>query len=251
VTARRMLLDGLARDADVLELVSELALLHPRDDTFPGEVLLRAAADALDWCGANRAEPLSLEGLRERCLPERAFRGRQNSKFQCAVLAAAALHGGTEPACWRRSPGGRPAVQAGPGLDRAEGPLACRRGPVDLADHRRPTPSSGRPGPSPKTCACPGSGRPRTGGLPGRVRPRIPQRPRDSWLPGRCTKPGKPGPGVRQGRRTAAPRPATTSGRPPDENSPSNPSEKKQVKRSICALGIRRNGTAGADVTKA
>jgi len=49
VTARRVLLDGLARDADVLELVSELALLHPRDNTFPGEVFLRAAADALDW----------------------------------------------------------------------------------------------------------------------------------------------------------------------------------------------------------
>ena len=47
-TARRVLLDGLARDADVLELVGELALLHPRDDTFPGEVFLRTAADALD-----------------------------------------------------------------------------------------------------------------------------------------------------------------------------------------------------------
>ena len=30
-------------------------------------------------------------------MPERAFRGRQNSKFQYAVLAAAALHGVTEP----------------------------------------------------------------------------------------------------------------------------------------------------------
>src|SRR6266568_1875839 len=95
--ARRVLLDGLARDADVVELVSELAPLHPRDNTFPGEVFLRAAADALDWCGASRAEPLSLEGLRERFLPERVFRGRQNSKFQYAVLAAAALQGGTEP----------------------------------------------------------------------------------------------------------------------------------------------------------
>jgi hypothetical protein len=95
--ARRILLDGLARDAEVLELVSELAPLHPRDDTFPGEVLLRAAADALDWCRASRADPLPLEGLRERFLPEHAFRGRQNSKFQYAVLAAAALHGGTEP----------------------------------------------------------------------------------------------------------------------------------------------------------
>ena len=95
-TARRVLLDGLARDADVWELVSELAPLHPRDDTFSGEVFLRAAADALDRCGARRADPLLLEGLRERFLPERAFRGRQNSKFQYAVLAAA-LQGGTEP----------------------------------------------------------------------------------------------------------------------------------------------------------
>ena len=60
-------------------------------------MFLRLAADALDWCGARRADPLPLEGLRERFLPERAFRGRQNSKFQYAVLAAAALHGGTEP----------------------------------------------------------------------------------------------------------------------------------------------------------
>jgi hypothetical protein len=96
-TARRLLLDGLARDADVLELVSELAPLHPRDNTFPGEVFLRVAADALDWCRASRADPLPLEGLRERFLPERAFRGRQNSKFQYAVLAAAAVQGGTEP----------------------------------------------------------------------------------------------------------------------------------------------------------
>ena len=97
VTARRVLLDGLARDADIFELVGELAPLHPRDNTFPGEVFLRVAADALDWCGASRADPLPLEGLRERFLPECTFRGRENTKLQYAVLAAAALHGGTEP----------------------------------------------------------------------------------------------------------------------------------------------------------
>src|SRR6202045_5507155 len=108
VTARRVLLDGLARDADIFELVSELAPLHPRDNTFPGEVFLRLAGDALDWCGASRSGPLALEGLRERFLPECAFRGRQNKKFQYAVLAAAALHGGTDPdplpegTLWRR-----------------------------------------------------------------------------------------------------------------------------------------------------
>ncbi|MFZ0755415.1 MAG: hypothetical protein WAN00_16745 [Trebonia sp.] len=60
-------------------------------------MFLHLAADALDWCGASRAEPLPLEGLRERSLPEATFRGRQNAKFQYAVLAAAGVHGGTEP----------------------------------------------------------------------------------------------------------------------------------------------------------
>ena len=92
-----MLLDGLARDADILEPVSELALLHPRNNTFPGEVFLCLAADALEWCGASREEPLALEGLQERFLSECPFRGRQNHKLQFAVLAAAALRGGAEP----------------------------------------------------------------------------------------------------------------------------------------------------------
>jgi hypothetical protein len=52
---------------------------------------------SVTWCGASRADPLPLEGLRERFLPECTFRGRQNTKLRYAVLAAAALHGGTEP----------------------------------------------------------------------------------------------------------------------------------------------------------
>jgi hypothetical protein len=97
VTARQALPGGLARDAGIFELVSELAPLHPRDSTFPGEVFLHLAADVLDWCGASRSGPLALEGLRERFLPECTFRGRRDKKFRYAVLAAAALHGGTEP----------------------------------------------------------------------------------------------------------------------------------------------------------
>jgi hypothetical protein len=97
VAARRVLLDGLARDADIAELESELAPLHPRDNTFPGEVFLGLAADALSWCRVSRSSPLVLEGLGERFLPECTFRSRQNTKLRYAVLAAAALHGGTEP----------------------------------------------------------------------------------------------------------------------------------------------------------
>jgi hypothetical protein len=97
VTARRLLLDGLACGTDIAALVSEFAPLHPRNNTFPGEVFLHLAADALDWCGASRDGPLPLEGLSGRFLPEFTFRGRENKKLQYAVLAAAALHGGTEP----------------------------------------------------------------------------------------------------------------------------------------------------------
>src|ERR1700756_1943555 len=96
-TARRALLDGLARDADIFEVLSGLTPRHPRNDTFPGEVFLRLAADALEWCRASPADPLPLEGLREGFLPEATFRGRQNAKLRYAVLAAAAVHGGTEP----------------------------------------------------------------------------------------------------------------------------------------------------------
>jgi hypothetical protein len=60
-------------------------------------VFLVVAADALDWCRVSRADPLRLERLRERFLPERPFRGRQDTKLRYAVLAAAALQGGTGP----------------------------------------------------------------------------------------------------------------------------------------------------------
>jgi hypothetical protein len=95
-SARRILLDGMARNTEVSELAGELAPLHPRDNTFPGEVLLHVAADALEWCGASRVDPLALAGMPERFLPECALRGRQNKKLQFAVLAAAALRGGAE-----------------------------------------------------------------------------------------------------------------------------------------------------------
>ena len=74
-----------------------LASLHPRGNTFPGEVFLRLAADALRWCGASQADPVPLEGIRERFLPECSFCGRDNRKLQFAVLAVAALCGGAEP----------------------------------------------------------------------------------------------------------------------------------------------------------
>jgi hypothetical protein len=45
MTARGMLLDGLARGADVFEVLGVLASLHPRNDTFPGEVFLHLCGE--------------------------------------------------------------------------------------------------------------------------------------------------------------------------------------------------------------
>ena len=92
-----MLLAGLARGVPLPDMIGELAPLHPPNNTFPGEVFLRLAADALAWCGASPAEPLPLQGIRERFLPEFPRRGRDRRKLQYAVLAAAAMHGGAEP----------------------------------------------------------------------------------------------------------------------------------------------------------
>jgi hypothetical protein len=56
MTARRVLLDGLARDAGVDELAGELESQYPRNDTFPGEVLLRLARTR--WSGARARVPV-------------------------------------------------------------------------------------------------------------------------------------------------------------------------------------------------
>jgi hypothetical protein len=87
--------------AGIFGLVRELAPLHPPNNTFPGEVFLGLGAAALGWCAASRADPVALEGMRERFLPGCSFRGRERHKLQFAVLAAAGASRG-EPGvtCW-------------------------------------------------------------------------------------------------------------------------------------------------------
>src|SRR5262249_15180405 len=102
VAARRMLLDGLTRDADIFELADELAPLHPRNNTFPGEVFLHLAADALDWCGASRTGPLSLEQIRDRFLPECTFRGRQTRSSSTPCWPRQPFMAGPNPTCSMR-----------------------------------------------------------------------------------------------------------------------------------------------------
>jgi len=81
-----------------------------------------------------------------------------------------------------------PAVQAGPGMDRTQDPRPSRRGPVDLADHRRLCPALARPAARCGPALALGTARPAGPADPGPGPPRIPEHPRCPALPGPCAK---------------------------------------------------------------
>lgn len=95
--AVRRLLSGLARGENVFDLAAAIEELHPRQDTFPGEVFLRLSADALEVAGAGQDDPVPYTGLREKYLAECRFQGRENRKIQFAILASASARGGIQP----------------------------------------------------------------------------------------------------------------------------------------------------------
>jgi hypothetical protein len=91
-------MSGLADGADAHELGAAVADLHPKNNTFPGEVLADLAADAVDVADVSRDNPIPYEVLREVYLPECAFGGRENRKIQYAILTSAAQRAGLERA---------------------------------------------------------------------------------------------------------------------------------------------------------
>ncbi|MEX1249122.1 MAG: hypothetical protein WEA57_00370, partial [Acidimicrobiia bacterium] len=93
----RRLLSGLEAGADAHELAAAVAELHPKNNTFPGEVFMGLAADAFDVAGVSRDNSIPYEGLRETHLPECEFRGGENRKIQYAILTSAAWRAGLEP----------------------------------------------------------------------------------------------------------------------------------------------------------
>ena len=91
-------LSGLARGDDLADLAEKLEPLHPRNDTFPAEVLLDLAADAIMLSCASRQRPIEFEGIRERHLPDGiAHTKAEHHKSKFALRAAAMLHGGVDP----------------------------------------------------------------------------------------------------------------------------------------------------------
>jgi hypothetical protein len=69
-TAIGVALAGIAGGVELGEIAARLAPLHPKNNTFPGEVLLGLAADAIEESGASREQPLEFEGIRTRHLPK-------------------------------------------------------------------------------------------------------------------------------------------------------------------------------------
>jgi hypothetical protein len=96
--AAEIALTGLASGASPGELKVRLEPVHPPHDTFPGEVLLELAADALEESGASRTAPIEFEGIRERYLPEcTAHTKEQHYKSEFAIRAAAMIRAGVDP----------------------------------------------------------------------------------------------------------------------------------------------------------
>ena len=96
--AIRIALADLASGEDPDVTITRLGDLHIRYNTFPAEELLELASEAIDVSGATPADPIDLERIRERFLPERHFSGKtQHHKSKYAITAAATIHGGVYP----------------------------------------------------------------------------------------------------------------------------------------------------------
>jgi hypothetical protein len=96
--AARLGLLGLMPDQELDAVMEKLAALHPRSNTFPAEVLLELAAEAIEESGASPADPMLYEGMRDRLLPEFAFRGKlPQHKSHYALMAAAMIRAGVYP----------------------------------------------------------------------------------------------------------------------------------------------------------
>jgi hypothetical protein len=95
-TPRRLLLDKLAHDAQHPRVGARACALHSQNNTFPGGVF--ATSPRTPSTGAAPAAPTRCpwkDYASDSC-PSAPSAAGQNTKLQHAVLAAAALHGGTK-----------------------------------------------------------------------------------------------------------------------------------------------------------
>lgn len=96
--AIRVALSGLAAGHDLGDIASRIGPLHPKHNTFPAEVLLEVAADAIEISGASRQHPIEMEDLTKRFLPDRRSRSKTHRfKLDFALRASAMVRAGIQP----------------------------------------------------------------------------------------------------------------------------------------------------------
>jgi hypothetical protein len=89
--AARLGLLGLMSDQDPDTIMERLARLHARSDTFPAEILLELAADAIAESGVTAGKPIPYQGILDRYLPEYDFSGKLPQHKSHYMLTAAAM----------------------------------------------------------------------------------------------------------------------------------------------------------------
>ncbi len=98
-TAARVGLLSLAPGQDLDSIMRQLGELHLRNNnSFRRMSSSSLAAEAVEESGASLTEPIQYEGMRDRYLPEYAFRGKsQQHKSHYALSAAAMIRAGVYP----------------------------------------------------------------------------------------------------------------------------------------------------------
>jgi hypothetical protein len=71
--AIRRFLVGLKRGDDVFDLIDSIAELHPKHNTFPGEVYMGLGADALDIAGRPGTNPSRMKVYVKASSPSASF----------------------------------------------------------------------------------------------------------------------------------------------------------------------------------
>ncbi|MGO8859279.1 MAG: hypothetical protein ACLQRH_00705 [Acidimicrobiales bacterium] len=96
--AARLGLLGLTAPQDLDSIMEQLAALHPRNDTFPAEVLLELAGEAIAESGASAADPSCTKECATAISPRYDFRGKSpQHKSHYALMAAAMIRAGVYP----------------------------------------------------------------------------------------------------------------------------------------------------------
>ena len=96
--AQLAVLEAMVRGEDCDDLTAAVAPSEVPHWFTPDVAILELAVTALEFATPAGTDRLVYEGLRERYLPEVAFRGRtEHRNSQYALYAVAAMRGGVEP----------------------------------------------------------------------------------------------------------------------------------------------------------